>query len=688
MINRTEADERDYLKRIRQKLGEALSRLDDRVRRYAQEARAEKAYLWESRSDMDHAEKVSARQAALQTIRSGEAVLASRDRVEKLLRSPYFGRVDFRRDDAQEALPVYVGVHAFTDDAENRNLVFDWRAPVSTVFYDYELGPARYASPSGPVTGEVLLKRQFRVRDGEMQFMLESGLNILDDVLQEELSRASDDRMKTIVATIQRDQNAIIRNEDARTLIIQGVAGSGKTSIALHRIAFLLYRYKESLSSRDILIISPNKVFGDFISDVLPELGEEPIAEKEMEGLARELLDQKVAFQTAFEQAQLLLKRDDEAMRLRMREKSSLAFLKTLDAYVTHVEETRFTPADIWIAGRLVPEFVVQEAFTRRGDLPVAERLRFAGEILEQEIWTEYRYEITAKERAALKAALKKMYRNATLRATYKALFAWMGRPELFKAGSKLEYADVFPLIYLKMRLEGIDSPYKEIKHLVIDEMQDYTPVQYAVLARLFTCEKTILGDARQAVNPYTSSTADTIGAVFRQAECVALTKSYRSSFEITRFAQQISPSEDLVAIERHGEAPRVAACRSKGEETDLIRQTLRAFRTSGYRTLGIVCKTQPQAEKLHQELRDDAIQLLTSESTAFEQGAVVCCAHLAKGLEFDAVHVPGVTEKGYATKMDRNLLYVACTRAMHRLVLTHTGRGSRFLPTADDPIE
>src|SRR5688500_7367869 len=179
------------------------------------------------------------------------------------------------------------------------------------MFYDFELGPASYETPSGRITGVISLKRQYRIRDGRMEFMIENDVNIHDEVLQKELSKTADDRMKTIVATIQRDQNAVIRNESSPVLIIQGVAGSGKTSIALHRIAFLLYRFRESMTAKDILIISPNKVFADYISNVLPELGEEHIPEMEMDELAQDLLENKFHFQTFFQQVSFLLETHD-----------------------------------------------------------------------------------------------------------------------------------------------------------------------------------------------------------------------------------------------------------------------------------------------------------------------------------------------------------------------------------------
>ncbi|MCL7423251.1 MAG: AAA family ATPase, partial [Methylobacter sp.] len=652
MINQTEADERAYLEEVKAKLHDALDEIDARVRRYAEEIQEQKNYSWEHRAEMDHAEKVSTRQAITQAVFTGEAALEKKKRIQKLLASPYFGRFDFTEHGRTQTTPMYVGIHAFYDENLKKNLVFDWRAPVSTLFYDYETGAARYDSPAGEVAGEISLKRQYRIRQGNMEFMLESGLHIVDDVLQEELGRASDERMKTIVATIQRDQNAIIRNEHSQVLIIQGVAGSGKTSIALHRIAYLLYKFKDTLKSEDILIISPNKVFADYISNVLPELGEEQIAETEMEVLAQELLDYQYKFQTFFEQNELLLKNDDPALGHRIQAKSSLAFLRRLDAYIDHVEKNAFMPADIKFGRKLVPAWYLEESFRKHRYLPMSLRIDRMAKDVEGKIGIHYNYDLLPRERAELKAALKAMTQVKTLRNTYKDFFVWLGQPELLKPAknSRLEYSDVFPLIYLKLRLEGIKKNYKNVKHLLVDEMQDYTPVQYAVISRLFPCKKTILGDANQSVNPYGSSTAEEISKVFSQAYCAKLCKSYRSSYEITRFAQRISPNAELVAIERHGEEPGVLGFASKNKELEHLRASILAFAQSGHRTLGIICKTRKHAEQLHKALHDEEhkVHLLGAGSAAFVQGVVICTAHLAKGLEFDQVIIPQASDENY----------------------------------------
>ncbi|MFN2380956.1 MAG: 3'-5' exonuclease [Guyparkeria sp.] len=680
------------------RLEQVISRLErnqrdteHRLQDYQRDIQEQKTYLWEARDEMDHVEKIAARESIDQAIKAGEMLADKRQRLAKIRRSPYFGRFDFQRADRDSAEPYYIGVHHFHDDIDGESVVHDWRAPIASLFYDYETGPARHDSPEGPVDGEIHLKRQFRVAGDRIELMIDSAVHVVDDVLQEELGRASDEGMKQIVATIQRDQNAIIRDDETRELIIQGVAGSGKTSIALHRIAYLLYRFKDTLSSEDILIISPNRVFSDYIANVLPELGEETVREVSMEDVAESLLEGQYRFESFFEQTNALLERDDPDKRHRLSVKATPAFLERLKQYSLHIEKNRFVGEDVWISRRLVPGFLFEELFEKQGRaLPIDERLKRVAEMAEKKVGVQYHYDLTAEDRRKLKEAVRGMHHESTLRETYKRFFDWLGEPELFRPASRgrLEYADVFPLIYLKMRLHGIRSPYRNIKHLVIDEMQDYTPVQYAVIGRLFDCRKTILGDAWQSVNPYNASTAEQIEAALPAASAVSLNKSYRSTWQIARFAQRISPNPDLEVIERHGEEPRVIAARSAREEIEHIQTMIEAFAESEHNSLAVITRTQRQARRLAEKLaeRHPQVHLLDADTTHLSSGVLVCTAHLAKGLEFDRVIVPQATAKNYATIMDRNLLYVACTRAMHHLALTHHGEPTPLVMPASAP--
>lgn len=632
---------------------------------------------------MDEADIVSAGQSHKRFAFQGEAGIVARRKLVKLSESPYFGRIDFVRDfirsGTTQRLPIYIGIHSFIPQAPGSYPIYDWRAPVSSMFYDFELGEAWYQTPRGQVKGNIELRRQFRIRHGKMEYMLENAMNIQDDVLQKELSHSSDDKMKNIVATIQRDQNAIIRNENSPVLIIQGVAGSGKTSIAIHRIAFLLYRFKEDIRSSDILIISPNKVFADYISNVLPELGEANIPGLGMDELAEDLLDHKFRFQTFIQQVFATINNKEKAFLDRLQFKSTPEFVGALNRYFIYLENHWLVAADIQVGRVTVPAAFVQEKFKALHRVPLLNRMPQVAQEVQQFVRAVVARKLTGHEKEQIHQSLSGTSGNVNALDLYRHFYRWMGREDLFHMpGNGLEYADVFPLIYCKIRLEGM-QPYQHVKHLVVDEMQDYTPVQYAVLSYLFPCKKTILGDASQAVNPYSSSAAD-IEKVFPQADVVKLTKSYRSTWEITHFALKIKANPELEAMERHGPEPEVRGFDKPEEEEEALRQLVGRFRSSNHQMMAILCKTPRQAKAVHSLLDAPDVYLLTEESTHFKEGVVIATIPLAKGLEFDEVIVPFASAENYHSESDRSLLYVACTRAMHQLTVTFTKEGSRFL--------
>jgi len=679
MINETEREEREYLEEIKEKLVLAVKRVDDTVKQFSTELRKNKEYIYEHQSGMDEADMVAAGQSINRMAFTGESAVARKRKLLKLGESPYFGRIDFVA--SNNRTPVYIGIYSFADEIMRANLIYDWRAPISSMFYDYELGEASYSTPSGQVKGEIVLKRQYRIRQGRMEFMIENAVSIHDEILQKELSKASDDKMKNIVATIQRDQNAVIRNESSRVMIIQGVAGSGKTSIALHRIAFLLYRFRDTITAKDILIISPNKVFADYISNVLPELGEENIPETSMEELATEMLENKYRFQTFFEQVSDLLEHHEAAYIERMRFKSSFEFLSKLNQYLIYIENNYFTFTELRIAGTVVPFPFIEEKFKAYHRMPLLKRFPEIVKDVQQYIRSNGQRKLTGREKAQLWEEIPRMFKITGVLELYRDFYSWMGKPELFKMGDGgvLEYADVFPLIYFKLRLEGVPL-HTHVKHLLVDEMQDYTPVQYAVLSRLFHCKKTILGDVSQTVNPYSASSAEGIEQVFPQGDMVKLFRSYRSTWEITAFAQSISRNPNIIPMERHGEPPVVRRFNSNLEELEEIKNQIDLFKNSGRQALGIICKTQEQAETVYNSLKSPGINLLTPESTSFTHGVIITTAHLAKGLEFDEVIVPFASANNYRTDVDKSMLYIACTRAMHRLVLFYTKEISPFI--------
>lgn len=675
-FNQTEKQEKEYLKQIISFLKKVIGNTDASVKDHVDTLAEYKDYIW-SNKDIDPHEIRSMRESILNHFALGESVINKHKRLTKILAIPYFGRIDFlEKKENSKVMPIYIGIHTFYDPESRATLIHDWRAPVSSMFYDHELGEAGYRSPSGEIKGVISLKRQYRIRGGKMEFMIESALTVHDDILQKELSSNADDKMKNIVATIQREQNRIIRNEDIRTLIIQGVAGSGKTSIALHRIAYLLYTFRDSISSKGILIISPNKVFSDYISNVLPELGEETVPETSMEQILSGVLEHKYKYQTYFGLVNELLEKPSSSLIDRIAYKASFGFISELDKFILHIENTYFKAADVKLTKYItIPAPFIEEQYLRFNRYPIRRRFDAMADYMLDMLKIQYAFTVTTAGRNLLKKEIRLMFAGNNDIQVYKDFFKWTNNPGMFKMrkGHTLEYSDLAPLAYLHLALEGNGNQPFRVKHLLIDEMQDYSPIQYKVIQKLFPCRKTVLGDAGQSVNPYGSSTAETIQKSLTASEIMKLCKSYRSTFEITDFAQKIHPNAELEPVARHGEKPQILQFGSAVEELSGIMGLISTYRKSGYKSLGIICKTEQQARKMADMLKSYAndISFLSSQSSAFVQGIVITSAHMAKGLEFDEVIIPQTDERNYRSEIDKSMLYVAVTRAMHRLTLT-----------------
>ncbi len=673
-------DEIKHLNHTLKIIDTALEEAREDVLRLDREYRDAKKYMADYRNEMDSREKLQNEQLLNQTDRTGVFAVEVREKMEKLKESPYFARIDFVPDGEEEADTFYIGRFGFTH--HNEKLIFDWRAPISGMFYDFCLGRAGFEAPAGWIKGELTRKRQFKIQNGIMEYAIESSTNVQDEVLQKELAHTSDEKMKSIISTIQREQNVIIRNEKANILIIQGVAGSGKTSIALHRIAFLLYRFKKQITAEDVTILSPNKVFADYISGVIPELGEEPICELSFQDVASNALKEIIAF----EPEKNPLENEDEEWAKRAKFKSNLTFVELLDQYICNISERVFSAKDYAYQGHLVQAAWINERFSAYKTIPVKKRLTLvAGDVREKlrslmGMWGE-----VPKANVILKSLNKMLLIKDTF-ALYKDFYQYIDEKDMLVLPEKktLEWEDVFPFLYLMTAFEGIEEN-KFVKHLVIDEMQDYTPIQFAALNRMYPCQKTILGDFGQVLNPCHLHSLDEIKSIYKDAQFVALNKSYRSTYEIMDFAKRICNQPSLEMVERHGEQPKSIYCENIDSEIASIAALIKEFEEGGNASLGIVVKTDADAKRIYDELSGEhQVHLLSQDSTRFTNGVSITSILMAKGLEFDEVIVPDADNRNYDSDYDRNLLYIACTRAMHKLTLFYTGSPSPFLPKQD----
>lgn len=685
MFNPREEDEIQYLNQVLEKLQIAFANIEYKITNYSSKILEAKRYIYENLAQLDKMERVANRMAVNEDIDSAQRAAHERTKLHKQIRSPYFGRIDFRKTSDLNDKPVYIGIHTFINPENRANIIFDWRAPISGMFYDYELGPASYLAPNGKIDGTITLKRQYRIRQSRMEFMIESSLTINDDILQKELSQNADQKMKNIVATIQREQNAIIRNETARVVIIQGVAGSGKTSIALHRVAFLLYRYRDKLSSNNILIISPNRVFSSYIANVLPELGEENMLETSFGDIAEDILEKKYKYQSFSQQVESLVDWDDQEAIERIKYKATNSFVEQLRSYLEYAREEFFMPADLDVDMLTESKDNLLSNYRALKGKPIKGRLeRVAADFIDR-YERIFEKKIDAPIARQIKKDVSRMFKYSSAVSLYKDFYRHIGRPDLFRLVDRntFEYCDVYPYIYVKLFFDGIKHDYSVIKHLLVDEMQDYTPIQYAVLTKLFSCQMTILGDYSQCVNPYSSSTLKKIKPFFQNCDCMELNKSYRSTIEITRFASKIKESKNLIPVERHGDEPETTICDDEEQQIAKIQNIIQNFKQSGHTSLGVICRSQRRANQIYDKIRivhGDAL-LVDDNSNEFQEGVTITYSHMAKGLEFDQVIVPDVSDEGYKTEVDRNLLYVACTRAMHKLDITCCGPKSKLLP-------
>lgn len=666
-----------YLAVVKEQLIVALNQYDKSVTGYDDDYNEARRYLAKYWNELDPMERFSNDQSLVRIEAAGNNTLALRAKVRRLIDTPYFARIDFQFEGEEDAEAIYIGIFGFTGD-QHQTLIYDWRAPISNMYYEYQTGPASYEAPTGSIYGEITRKRQIKIKRGNLEYVLESSMNIDDDILRKELSSTSDEKMKNIITTIQKEQNQIIRNDNADVLIIQGVAGSGKTSIALHRVAFLLYRHKERLTAQNVAIISPNKVFADYISNVLPELGEEPILELSFENIAKRMLCDTISFECYAAHAE-----DCSPVWLaKLAFKSSLEFVGQIDEYLKYAEQRYFKPRDCIFGGITISADYIQKRYHAYGNRPILQRFpEMANDILET-LKTGRLREAKLPTKGEITRKLRAMFKMGTALDLYQDFYRHWEKPELFElaAENTLEWPDVFPYIYMLLLLEGTAKP-GSIQHLVIDEMQDYAPVQYAVLNRMYRCKKTILGDISQSVIPQNTCSPEAFSQLFNKATFVSLTKSYRSTYEIIELARSIKSDQFIEPVERHGEVPTVSCCDKPEHELAAIREKLETFMKGTYATMGILCKNLRQASSLYESLSEQyPVRFLNYESSHFENGIHITSIPLSKGLEFDEVVIPFVNADTYHSEFDQNLLYIACTRAMHKLSLTHCGNISALL--------
>lgn len=714
------------------------------------------------------------------SIKQQEAVLSEREHshrlwvqrwksMTRLLPSPYFGRIDFQEDGLSFSEQIYIGVSSFVDVDGMSFLVYDWRSPIASMYYDYSLGASTYETPGGQITGTMMLKRQYQIRDGQLQNVFDTSLTIGDELLQQVLGKGADTQMKSIVATIQKEQNAIIRNDKSRMLIVQGAAGSGKTSAALQRAAYLLYKLRDRLKADQIVLFSPNPMFNSYVSTVLPELGEENMQQTTFQEYLGYWLGSTFRLEDPFEQLEYVMTSDFsqgyEARMSGMKYKASEAFLQALQSYALWLGKEgmlfrgiRFQDRELITAEQMKSQFYSYDSSIRLANRVVLLREWLLRELTslerkEQEaLWVqdeldyldneqyaeaysvllkkvqreEAVFEFTGPEEELLRRMVVKEHFKPLRRdvkrllfidaiglydqlfgddAAYRKMTNETEVPEQWQEIcnqtkeklSRLElfYEDATPFLCLKELVEGARTN-TEVRHIFVDEGQDYSMFQYEFLKKLFprAC-MTVLGDFGQAI--FTQSTnlheADSpLIRLYGEAETSRffLDRSYRSTREIVEFTKSLLPDgEAIVPFERSGRKPLLSKVSSEKRATRII-EDLAALKAEGFDSIAVITKTAAESRDAYEALTTqgcEALWLITKETLTFEKGATVIPAYLAKGVEFESVLIYDASSQAYNRESERKLFYTACTRAMHRLLLYTTGEWTPFIQVLDTSL-
>ncbi|MFD3448943.1 RNA polymerase recycling motor HelD [Microbacteriaceae bacterium 4G12] len=760
--------EQERLDSVMETITEQISKIEDETSRRRKEVVNIRKHFWEDvkvNTDTfdDYLETIIALRQQAQDLSSSQGthrhVFNRLSVLHRMQEVPYFGRIDFIEKGTSEVESIYIGVSTLSDTTGENFLVYDWRAPISSVYYDYPLGPAEYVTPGGVVHGSLNQKWQYIIRGGVIKSMFDTSLTIGDEILQQVLGKGTDKHMHSIVATIQREQNQIIRHDRGRLLIVQGPAGCGKTSAALQRIAYLLYKYRDWLKADQIILFSPNSMFNSYVSTVLPELGEENMQQVTFQEYLYQRLSNAFQVEDPYEQLEYVLtEANDPSHRTRtasIRFKASTAFFETIKTYRQSLELSDMLFKGIKFRGKPIisAKQIAERFYSSDTSLRFHNRLEKLVEWLNERIdetekleltkpWVQEEIELLSKDeyqkaytylqkkrgftensfddyereskvlgRMIVRKKLKPLRKwIRTLRfvdftGIYKQLFTDPAQINLWITGKtpeewedicllttkmlgegKLFYEDATPFLLLKELIQGFQTNIS-IKHVLVDEAQDYSPFQFEFLKRLFPSAKmTVLGDFNQAIFAHASEMVDfqTLTGLYGTdaTDTIHLTRSYRSTRQITEFTSGLVPGgERITAFERDGEMPILTQLSDRAELHRHVSSKIADLQKRQYNTIAIICKSAAESAAAYDALCNvDKIKLVKSGSVEYEQGIVVIPGYLAKGIEFDAVIIYDASAQVYGDESLRRLFYTACTRAMHHLQIYSVGEPSPFL--------
>lgn len=617
--------------------------------------------------------------------------------LEKMIKSPYFARIDFKFDDEDEFEKIYIGRSSLRKNSYQEMYVYDWRSPIASIFYRFMTGEAFYDAPCGRVTGELNLKRQYEIKNGTLEYFFDSDVQIVDEFLRQLLSQNTTAKMKAIVETIQHEQDVVIRDMENDLLMVQGVAGSGKTSIALHRAAYLMYQgLQTKLSANNIMIISPNSIFEQYISNVLPELGEDNVISSVFEDILSALLNgRKIQSRNDFLENLIVNSKYKEISRNSIEFKTSSFFREILDQFLIDIPRQWIEFEDVYYEGKcVVSRQILKDKILGRTETPLGIKLEQLEDYILEQIFGTGKGRGHKEEKNLIKQEIQKFIKIDIVEL-YKILFSneayfysllqnsnpsqnikniWKYTKENLEADS-LYYDDAIAIAYLYLKIYGTNK-YKNIKQVVIDEAQDYYPLQYEIFNLLFSNAKfTILGDMKQTLAKKEDiSFYEQIQKILnkKKSSLIMLDKSFRCTNEILNFSLKfIEQSSQIKSFNRNGDSPKVYIADNSEIFIDEIVKEIKLCQEKGFQSICLICKTEKNSTYLFNKIKHKLdIQLIKNGSVSDLQGVFILPVYMSKGLEFDTVLICDADSQNYHDEDDKNLLYVACTRALHKLSL------------------
>lgn len=617
--------------------------------------------------------------------------------LEKMIKSPYFARIDFKFDDEDEFEKIYIGRSSLRKNSYQEMYVYDWRSPIASIFYRFMTGEAFYDAPCGRITGELNLKRQYEIKNGTLEYFFDSDVQIVDEFLRQLLSQNATAKMKAIVETIQHEQDVVIRDMENDLLMVQGVAGSGKTSIALHRAAYLMYQgLQTKLSANNIMIISPNSIFEQYISNVLPELGEDNVISSVFEDILSALLNgRKIQSRNNFLENLIVNSKYKEISRNSIEFKTSSFFREILDQFLIDIPRQWIEFEDVYYEGKcVVSRQILKDKILGRTETPLGIKLEQLEDYILEQIFGTGKGRGHKEEKNLIKQEIQKFIKIDIVEL-YKILFSneayfysllqnsnlsqgiksiWEYTRENLEA-DRLYYDDAIAIAYLYLKIYGTNK-YKNIKQVVIDEAQDYYPLQYEIFNLLFSNAKfTILGDMKQTLAKKEDiSFYEQIQKILnkKKSSLIMLDKSFRCTNEILNFSLKfIEQSSQIKSFNRNGDSPKVFIADNSEIFIDKIVEEIKLCQEKGFQSICLICKTEKNSTYLFNKIKHKLdIQLIKNGSVSDLQGVFILPVYMSKGLEFDAVLICDADSHNYHDEDDKNLLYVACTRALHKLSL------------------